>query len=85
MKKKQMASLLVLVFVWLTTCGFISLGEAANAGITNVVEPMTSEDFETLEIMEEWENRCMANVKEYVTIRTEQSKDSEAVGSLYKG
>ena len=85
MKKKQMASLLVLVFVWLTTCGFISLGEAANAGIANVVETMTSEDFKTLEIMEEWENRCMANVKEYVTIRSEANGESSAVGRLYKG
>ena len=85
MKKKQMASLLVLVFVWLTTCGFISFGDAATAGIADVVEPMTSEDFETLEIMEEWGNLCMANVKDYVTIRSEANGESEAVGRLYKG
>lgn len=85
MKKKQMASLLILAFVWLTTCGFVSWGESANAGIADVVEPMTSEDFETYEVLEEWENLCMPNVKEYVTIRSEASAESEAVGRLYKG
>lgn len=85
MKKKQLASLLVLGIIWLTTCGFVFLGDAVNAGIADVVENMTSEDFETLEIMEEWENLCMANVKEYVTIRSEASGESSAVGRLYKG
>ncbi len=85
MKMKQMASLLILIFIWLATCGFVSLGEAANAGITEVVEPMTSEDFEAYEVLEEWGNLCMPDVKEYVTIRAEASKDSEAVGRLYKG
>ena len=85
MKNRQMASLLFGAMVWLTTCGFASWGEAANAGIADVVEPMTSEHFEALEIMEEWGNRCMPNVKEYVTIRREASTESEAVGRLYKG
>ena len=85
MKKKQMASLLFLGILWLTTCGFVSLGDAANAGITEIVEPMTSEDFETYETLIEWGNLCMPNVKEYVTIRTEANKESEAVGRLYKG
>ena len=85
MNKKQMAGLFLLGIMWLTTCGFVSLGDAANAGITEIVEPMTSEDFEAYEIMIEWGNLCMPNVKEYVTIRTEADKDSEAVGRLYKG
>ena len=85
MKKKQMASLLILGMIWLTSCGFISWGDAANAGIADVVEAMTIEDFETLEIMEEWGNLCMANVKDYVTIRSEANGESEAVGRLYKG
>ena len=85
MKKKQIAGLLILTFVWLTTCGFVSWGDAADAGIAAIVEPMTSEDFEVLEIMEEWENLCMPNVKEYVTIRSEATAESEAVGRLYKG
>lgn len=85
MNKKQMAGLFFIGVLWLTTCGFVSLGEAANAGITEVVEPMTREDFEAYETMSEWGNLCMPNVKEYVTIRTEASKDSEAVGRLYKG
>ena len=85
MKKKQIAGLLILTFVWLTTCGFVSWGDAADAGIAEVVESMTSEDFEVLEIMEEWENLCMPNVKEYVTIRSEATAESEAVGRLYKG
>lgn len=85
MNKRQMASLFCIGLLWLTTCGFVSLGDAANAGITEIVEPMTSEDFEAYEIMIEWGNLCMPNVKEYVTIRTEADKDSEAVGRLYKG
>ena len=85
MKKRQIASLFLITFVWLMTCGFVSWGDAADAGIAEVVESMTSEDFETLEIMEEWENRCMQNVKEYVTIRSEATTESEAVGRLYKG
>ena len=85
MNKKQMVSLFILGGIWLTTCGFVSLGEAANAGITEIVEPMTREDFEVYETLSEWGNLCMPDVKEYVTIRTEADKDSEAVGRLYKG
>lgn len=85
MKKTQIASLFLLLFVWLGTCGFSSWGDAATAGITAVMEPMTSEDFERLTMMEEWETLCMPNVKEYVTIRTEANEESEAVGRLYKG
>ena len=82
MRRKQIASLLVLACIWLTTCGFVSWGEA---GIAQIVEPMTSEDFDKLAVIEEWGNRCMANVKEYVTIRTEANAEAEAVGRLYKG
>ncbi|MEE1015098.1 MAG: cell wall hydrolase [Lachnospiraceae bacterium] len=85
MKGRQITGLLVLTFIWLTTCGFVSWGEAANAGIADVVEPMTSEQFENYEVLEEWRNLCMPNVKEYVTIRSEASAESEAVGRLYKG
>ncbi len=85
MKRKQIVSIFVLTFVWLSTCGFISLGEGASAGIADIVEPMTREHFEVYELMDTWGSRCMPNVEEYVTIRTEPSKESEAVGRLYKG
>ena len=85
MKKIRITSLLVLVFVWLCTCGFVSLGEVTNAGIAEVMEPMTLEHFEKVEDMEEWENLCMPNVEEYVTIRLEANAESEAVGRLFKG
>lgn len=86
MKKIQITSLLMLAFVWLSTCGFASIGEsAATGGIADVVETMTLEHFEKVEIMEEWENLCMPNVKEYVTIRAAASADAEAVGRLGKG
>lgn len=85
MKKTQIASLFVLAFVWFTTCGFVSWGDATAAGIADVVETMTSEDFEKAENIEEWENLCMPNVKEYVTIRSEANAESEAVGRLGKG
>ena len=85
MRRTQITWLFVLVTVWLGTCGFVSWGDGASAGIADVVEPMTGEDFEKLVVMQEWENLCMPNVKEYVTIRTEASEESEAVGRLYKG
>lgn len=86
MKKIQITSLLVLAFVWLTTCGFVSIGQAAaTGGIADVVEPMTLEHFEKMEAIEEWENLCMPNVKEYVAIRAEDSTESEIIGRLGKG
>ena len=85
MKRTQFASLLLLAFVWLTTCGFVSWGDAATAGIAEVLEPMTIEDFKNVEILKEWGNLCMPNVKDYVTIRSEANAESEAVGRLYKG
>ena len=85
MKRKQMISLLGMALIWMSVCGFTSLGEGANAGITDIVEPMTCEQFETYEVWQEWGNRCMPDVKEYVTIRQEASETSEAVGRLYKG
>ena len=85
MKKIQITSLLVLALVWLSTCGFVSLGEVTTAGIAEVMEPMTLEHFEKVEDMEEWENLCMPNVEEYVTIRLEANAESEAVGRLFKG
>lgn len=85
MKRIRITSLLVLIFVWLSTCGFVSLGEVTNAGIAEVMEPMTLEHFKKVEDMEAWENLCMPNVEEYVTIRLEANADSEAVGRLFKG
>jgi spore germination cell wall hydrolase CwlJ-like protein len=84
MKKIQMASLFLLVLVWISTCGFASLGDTAT-GITDVVEPMTVEHLKKAEVMKEWENQCMPNVKEYVTIRSAANAESEAVGRLAKG
>ncbi len=85
MRKMRISSLLVLAMVWLGTCGFVSLGDTATAGIADVVEPMTVEHFEKIEAMEEWEDLCMPDVEEYVTIRTEANAESEAVGRLAKG
>lgn len=85
MKKSQMTCLLILTIVWLSTCGFVSWGDGAAAGIADVVEPMTSENFDKVESMEEWSDLCMPNVKDYVTIRSEADAQSEAVGRLYKG
>ena len=63
MKKIQMASLLLVLFVWMSTCGFASLGETAT-GITDIVESMTVELLKKAEEIQAWENRCMPNVKE---------------------
>ena len=54
-------------------------------GIADVVESMTLEHFEKMEAIEEWENLCMPNVKEYVAIRAEASTESEIIGRLGKG
>lgn len=85
MKRSQMICLLILTIVWLSTCGFVSLGDATVAGIADVVETMTSENFDKIPSIEEWSDLCMPNVKEYVTIRSEANAESEAVGRLYKG
>lgn len=85
MKKSQMTCLLILTIVWLSTCGFVSWGDGAAAGIADVVEPMTSENFDKVQSIEEWSDLCMPNVKDYVTIRSEADAQSEAVGRLYKG
>ena len=63
MKRTQLASLLVLAFIWLTTCGFVSWGDSTTAGIADIMAPMTSEDFEKVEVLEEWGKLCMPNVK----------------------
>ena len=84
MKKLQMASLLLVLFVWMSTCGFASLGDTST-GITDVVEPMTVAHLETAEQLQEWEKLCMPNVKEYVTIRAAANAESEALGRLAKG
>lgn len=85
MKKIRITGLFVLTLVWLNVCGFVSLGENTTAGISSVMESLTDEDFKKLETMMQWENLCMPDVEEYVTIRKEADAESEAVGRLYKG
>ena len=74
-----------LIFVWGLSCGFENLEVETSAGIESVMEDLTSEDFETLQIEDEWGDRVLANVEDYVTVRQEPNADSAAVGRMFKG
>ncbi len=82
---KKISLLLSLIFVWILCCGFENLDVEMSAGITSVMEDLTSEDLEKVQIMEEWEDKVIANVEEYVTVREEPNKESEAMGRMLKG
>lgn len=85
MSKKQMTSLLVLAMVWLFGCGFVSISQEVNGGVSTLFDDWTESEVQAMKENQAWENRCMANVTEYVTIRKEADQESEAVGRLRKG
>jgi len=82
---KRMPVLLTLAFVWILTCGFENLGVEMSAGITSVMEALTSEDLEEIRIQDEWEDKVLANVNDYVTVRSEPNAEAEAMGRMFKG
>ena len=82
---KKIPLLFSLVCVWVLACGFENLDVETSAGIESVMEELTSEDFEALKIETEWEDRVLANVEDYVTVRQEPNADSKAVGRMFKG
>lgn len=82
---KKIPLFFALVFVWVLGCGFDNLEVETSAGIESVMADLTSEDFETLKIEEEWGEKVLANVEDYVTVRQEPNADAQAVGRMFKG
>lgn len=46
---------------------------------------LTGEDLEELKALEEWEDRVLANVNEYVSVRAEANAEAKIIGRLFKG
>ena len=44
-----------------------------------------SEDFEEIQAQNEWDSKVLADVEDYVTVRSEPSSEAEAVGRMFKG
>jgi len=82
---KKIPALLCLFFVWILASGFEGLDVETSAGIGSVMEDLTSEDLEEAQLLEEWENKVLANVQDYVTMRAEPSAEATALGRMFKG
>ena len=76
---------LSLFLIWILASGFEDLDVETTAGIGTVMDDLTGEDFEKLQIEDEWENKVLANVEEYVTVRSEPNSESAALGRMFKG
>ena len=76
---------LSLCLAWLLLCGFSELGTETTAGIGTVMNELTGEDLEELKALEEWEDRVLANVNEYVSVRAEANAEAKIIGRLFKG
>lgn len=82
---KKIPLFLAVAGLWILGCGFENLEVETSAGIESVMADLTGEDFETLKIQDEWEEKVLAKVEDYVTVRQEPSADSTAVGRMFKG
>ncbi len=82
---KKIPMFAAVILVWILACGFDNLEVETSAGIESVMEDLTSEDFEALQIEDAWGEKVLAKVDDYVTVRQEPSSDSEAIGRLFKG
>ena len=82
---KKISLFFGLAFVWLMASGFSNLEAETSAGIGEVMDELTSEDFEEIQIQNAWEAKVLANVEDYVTVRSEPSSEAEAVGRMFKG
>lgn len=83
--RKRVPLFLCLLLIWILTTGFSDLDVEVTAGIGSVMDELTSEDFEKIQIQDEWENKVLANVNDYVTVRSEPDAEAEAVGRMFKG
>lgn len=82
---RKMPLLLCLVCIWALSSGFENLEIETSVGIGAVMDDLTSEDFEEIQIQNEWDGKVLANVEDYVTVRLEPSAEAEALGRLHKG
>jgi spore germination cell wall hydrolase CwlJ-like protein len=82
---RKSLSLLSLFLIWILTSGFEDLDVETSAGIGAVMENVTSDDIEAVQLEEEWEDKVLARVDEYVTVRSEPNADSKALGRMFKG
>ena len=76
---------LALCLTWLTLCGFTEFEVQTTAGIGSVMDQLTGEDIEEFKILEEWDDRVLANVNDYVSVRAEAGAESKILGRLFKG
>ena len=85
---RKLPVLLSLLLIWVTASGFEGIEDLdveTTAGIESVMDDLTGEDFEKLQIEEEWEEKVLANVEDYVTVRSEPNAESTALGRMFKG
>lgn len=76
---------LAICLIWLSVCGFADLNLETTAGIGSVMDQLTGEDIEEFKILEEWDDRVLADVNEYVSVRAEANAESKVLGRLFKG
>lgn len=83
--RKRLPVLLCLSLMWILVSGFENLDVETTAGIGTIMEDLTSEDFEEMQIQDEWEEKVLANVDDYVTVRSEPNPEAKALGRMFKG
>ncbi|MCI8995726.1 MAG: SH3 domain-containing protein [Lachnospiraceae bacterium] len=76
---------LAMCLTWLSLCGFEGLEVETTAGVGSLMDQLTGEDIEEFRILEEWEDRVIANIDDYVNVRAEANAESKVVGRLFKG
>lgn len=76
---------LIIGLMWMSLCGFMGLEIETSAGIGSVMDQLTGEDIREFKILEEWEDRVLANVEDYVSVRAEANAEATIEGRLYKG
>ena len=82
---KKVLALGALAVLWVMGSGFTGLNVEMAAGIESVMDDLTSEDFEEIQAQNEWDSKVLADVEDYVTVRSEPSSEAEAVGQMFKG
>ena len=82
---KKVLALGALAVLWVMGSGFTGLNVEMAAGIESVMDDLTSEDFEEIQAQNEWDSKVLADVEDYVTVRSEPSSEAEAVGRMFKG
>ena len=84
---KKLSILLCLGTAWAALCGFEGLDTDVDvtAGIASVMDDLTVEDMEEIQEIDEWDDKILANVDEYVNVRSEPNSEAEVIGRLFAG